>query len=551
MELHYTTLFRLTQELREKFKSGTIQNCYTQRKNELIIQISTDTGAYLDLLLSTDSKFPYILFRESQKRSKVSTNVMGELRDQVISNIIIHEKDRILEVICRNAVLKLLIQIFRNRTNFFLVDSEYNILDAFKQGKKLIGQQYNFMDLAQVSAEPESVTSFLTAVSNTAVQPLQKVIRKKYFLINQTIIKEIETRLSTKLDQPSGKYSDEELQKIFHSIKHILQSCRMDAPRIYSKDDSPVAFSLTALEQYKGLNEQQFNLINEALKYYLFSRAKLERQNKKTKKIDDLLQSKLTQIETLILHLQSLPEERQQQQYYQKVGELLLAEIANIPSGQKTASLIDLFDPDQKELKVSLDPNLSIGENAKTYFIKAKNVAEQVRQVKVNIRQLIEQKKKLLKLKKQLEENSDWKSLNRLEKQLAELHVLQTDTEKMKEVYLPYKRYYFKNWEIWVGKNAKANDDMTFKRAHKEDLWLHSQGVGGSHVIIHKKNRQMDIPKEVLEYAGRLAATNSRAKHSTYTPVIYTLVKYVRKPKGSAPGAVVTEREKSVFVEPL
>ena len=62
MELHYITLFRLTQEMDEKFKSGTIQNCYTQRKNELIIQISTETGAYLDLLLSTDSEHTLYTF---------------------------------------------------------------------------------------------------------------------------------------------------------------------------------------------------------------------------------------------------------------------------------------------------------------------------------------------------------------------------------------------------------------------------------------------------------------------------------------------------------
>ena len=473
------------------------------------------------------------------------------MKGKVISDIIIHEKDRILEVICRNTHLKLLIQIFRNRTNFFLVDNEYTILNAFKRGKNLIGQRYKFTDLSQVLAEPEEASSLPALVSNAADQSLQKSIRKRYFLINQTIIKEIETRLSTRMDQPSGKYSEEELQKIFHSAKDILQSCRRDAPRIYLKDGSPVAFSLTSLEQYNGFEEQQFNLINDALKYYHFSLSKFETLNKKINKIEELLQNKLTQIEGLILHLQSLPQEKEQQQFYQKIGELLLAQIANIPSRQKEVHIVDLYDPDQKELQVSLDPKLSIAENAKTYFIKARNVAENVRKVKVNIHQMSEQKEQLLKLKKQLDENPDWKSLNRLEKHLAELHILQTDTDKMKEVYLPYKRYYFKNWEIWVGKNAKSNDEMTFKRAHKEDLWLHSQGVGGSHVIIHKQNRKMDIPKAVLEYAGRLAATNSRAKHSSFIPVIYTLVKYVRKPKGSAPGTVVTERVKSIFVEPL
>ena len=134
-----------------------------------------------------------------------------------------------------------------------------------------------------------------------------------------------------------------------------------------------------------------------------------------------MLQDKLTQIEELILHLKSLPDEQKQQQFYQKVGELILAQIANIPQGEKEATIIDLYDPEQKEIKVSLDPTLSIGDNATVYFTKAKNVAENVRQVKNNIQRMEGQKRQLLKLEEQLEENSDWNSLNRIEKQLAKL----------------------------------------------------------------------------------------------------------------------------------
>jgi predicted ribosome quality control (RQC) complex YloA/Tae2 family protein len=34
-------------------------------------------------------------------------------------------------------------------------------------------------------------------------------------------------------------------------------------------------------------------------------------------------------------------------------------------------------------------------------------------------------------------------------------------------------------------------------------------------------------------------------------PVVHTLRKYVRKPRRSAPGAVVYEREKTLFVPPV
>ncbi len=75
--------------------------------------------------------------------------------------------------------------------------------------------------------------------------------------------------------------------------------------------------------------------------------------------------------------------------------------------------------------------------------------------------------------------------------------------------------------------------------------------MSGSHVIIRKASRQQDPPRSVLEYAAQLAASFSQARHSSYVPVMYTRVKYVRKPRGSEPGVVIPERTKSIFAEPL
>jgi predicted ribosome quality control (RQC) complex YloA/Tae2 family protein len=80
---------------------------------------------------------------------------------------------------------------------------------------------------------------------------------------------------------------------------------------------------------------------------------------------------------------------------------------------------------------------------------------------------------------------------------------------------------------------------------------LHAQGVPGSHVIIRKHQKNSHVSNDVIEYAARLAASNSRAKHSSYVPVIVTSVKYVRKPKGSPPGTVVPQRTRTIFVEPF
>jgi predicted ribosome quality control (RQC) complex YloA/Tae2 family protein len=100
-----------------------------------------------------------------------------------------------------------------------------------------------------------------------------------------------------------------------------------------------------------------------------------------------------------------------------------------------------------------------------------------------------------------------------------------------------------------VGKNAKNNDELTLKFAHKDDLWLHAKGVSGSHVII-KHKAQLAFPASVIEYAAQIAAHYSSAAGSSLVPVIYTPKKFVRKPKGANPGQVSVEKEELLLVEP-
>jgi predicted ribosome quality control (RQC) complex YloA/Tae2 family protein len=198
-----------------------------------------------------------------------------------------------------------------------------------------------------------------------------------------------------------------------------------------------------------------------------------------------------------------------------------------------------------------LDSNLSLKKNADLYFRKAKEVSERRQSLKRKLSRIESQYKQLKSVQNILEHKFDYHDLNKIEKKLIEMHILQTDDKKLEAAYLPYKQNFYKTWEIWIGKNAKANDEMTFGLAHKEDLWFHAQGVSGSHVLIKRKSDKGGIPREVVEYAAQIAATSSKAKSSTYVPVIYTKVKYVRKPRKSIPGAVLAERIKTVFVEPF
>ena len=79
---------------------------------------------------------------------------------------------------------------------------------------------------------------------------------------------------------------------------------------------------------------------------------------------------------------------------------------------------------------------------------------------------------------------------------------------------------------------------------------MHARGVPGSHLVIRMKNNKNMPDAQLIEEAASFAAFHSKAKGSKLVPVIFTKRKYVRKPKGAAPGAVLVQKEEVVIVEP-
>lgn len=114
----------------------------------------------------------------------------------------------------------------------------------------------------------------------------------------------------------------------------------------------------------------------------------------------------------------------------------------------------------------------------------------------------------------------------------------------------PYRRYRSSGGlEIRVGRGARRNDDLTFHHSRPDDVWLHARHAAGAHVIL-RWTRPERPPAADLEEAAVLAANHSLARSSQHVPVDWTRRKWIRKPRGAPPGAVVPDRVQTVFVSP-
>ncbi|MDD6096494.1 MAG: NFACT RNA binding domain-containing protein, partial [Firmicutes bacterium] len=102
------------------------------------------------------------------------------------------------------------------------------------------------------------------------------------------------------------------------------------------------------------------------------------------------------------------------------------------------------------------------------------------------------------------------------------------------------------------GRNNIENDYLTLKLASKQDVWLHTKDIPGSHVIVRMEDGRnvSDLPAEIIYEAASIAAYHSKAQSSSNVPVDYVPVRYVKKPAGAKPGMVIFTHNRTVYVDP-
>jgi len=105
----------------------------------------------------------------------------------------------------------------------------------------------------------------------------------------------------------------------------------------------------------------------------------------------------------------------------------------------------------------------------------------------------------------------------------------------------------FRGHKILVGRNNIGNDRIVKELSSPEDLWLHAQGIPGSHVLV-KRPPGKEVAKEVIEEGARLAVFHSKARGSRNVPVFLAEARHVSKFKGAKPGLVRIAKYSTVFV---
>jgi predicted ribosome quality control (RQC) complex YloA/Tae2 family protein len=234
---------------------------------------------------------------------------------------------------------------------------------------------------------------------------------------------------------------------------------------------------------------------------------------------------------------------------------VLLCYLAAIPRGASSVELEALDAEPPELLRISLDPALSAEQNAERKFSRARRLS---RGVAIASERLLEAGRETAALRGFLTALDDLplEALVELARPLgialrSELARGKPRREP-KAVHVPYRVFAGSaGARILVGKGAADNDTLTLTIAKPHDLWLHARNLQGAHVVVQRQRQQPVAPEALLD-AAHLAAHFSAARGEPSVEIQHTERRYVRKPKGSAPGAVRLDRERTLLlrVEP-
>ena len=230
-------------------------------------------------------------------------------------------------------------------------------------------------------------------------------------------------------------------------------------------------------------------------------------------------------------------------------GDLITANLWRMERGHGSFTTENFYG-ENEPVTIQLDPLLTPQQNAAAYYKKyAKAKAAEVHLAQ----QMAIAERDAAYLDAVLEEiaraETEQDFLD-IRAELKETGFLRSRGKDKKEKSRPSKPREFRTsggFRVLVGRNNRQNDELTRSADHR-DVWLHTQKIHGSHVILCSGGAE--VPAQDLEEAAVLAAYYSQARESGSVPVDYTAVKNVKKPAGARPGMVIYTTYRTLYVTP-
>ena len=321
-------------------------------------------------------------------------------------------------------------------------------------------------------------------------------------------------------------------------------------PYVYTlADGTPKQFAFCPIRQYGGCQEaESFGALLDSF-YTLRDRKDAMRQ--KSQAVRKTVQNLCTRLTRKMALQEKELEATYDRERLRQLGDILTANIHRVTKGQTKILCEDFYDENMAPVEIALSPILSPQQNAAKFY---KNYTRMKNAEKELTRQLSLGETELSYLKSVLDELNRAQTdaeLEEIKQELQEQGYLRAEGNRKKPrqgKLAPMRFASTDGYPIYVGRNNRQNEELTFRLARKDDIWCHASKVHGSHVIISCGGTTP--PDDTITQAAQLAAYYSETGDGQNVPVDVTAVRQVKKIPGGKPGMVIYHTYKTVIANP-
>ena len=322
------------------------------------------------------------------------------------------------------------------------------------------------------------------------------------------------------------------------------------APYYYAQaDGTPKQFAFCPIRQYGGCETaESFAALLDMYYTVRDGQAAMRQKSQAVRKTVQNLCTRLTR--KLAIQEKELLATYDRERLRQ-LGDIVTANIHRIVKGQTTVECEDFYDEEMKVISIPISPILSPQQNAAKFYkdyTRMKNAEKELtKQMELGETELHYLKSVLEELNRAQTEAE----LEEIRRELQDGGYLKAEAgrKRPKQGKVPPMRFESTDgYPIYVGRNNRQNEELTFRLARKDDIWCHASKVHGSHVIISCNGTPP--PDDTITQAAQLAAHYAETAGGQNIPVDVTPVKQVRKVPGAKPGMVIYHSYRTVIVNP-
>ena len=314
-------------------------------------------------------------------------------------------------------------------------------------------------------------------------------------------------------------------------------------------DGTPKQFAFCPIRQYGDSREAES--FGQLLDMYYTVRDRKDAMRQKSQAVRKTVQNLCTRLTRKLAIQEKELEATYDRERLRQLGDIVTANIHRIVKGQTLIRCEDFYDEDMKCIDIPISPILSPQQNAARFYkdyTRMKNAEKELtKQIELGENELYYLKSVLEELNRAQTDGE----LEEIRRELQDGGYLRADAgkKKMKQGKVPPMRFESTDgYPIYVGRNNRQNEELTFRLARKDDIWCHASKVHGSHVIISCGGTTP--PDDTITQAAQLAAYYSETSGGQNIPVDVTPVKQVKKIPNGKPGMVIYHTYKTVIANP-